>query len=170
MIVYLNGVKDRKMPMDLFFMIRNGLMEQYQQAMLNTDINSGNEYGQNLLQEAIGYCREDIAIDLINKGIDINHQDKKGWTPLHFCAQYSNTTIAEVLLQKGAKVNIVDIYGNNPLWYAVFNAHDDYKIIKLFMEYGADATTKNNAMRSPLDFARQIGDEVMIEILLRRKN
>lgn len=67
-------------------------------------------------------------------------------------------------------MNIVDIYGNNPLWYAVFNAHDDYKIIELFMEYGADTTTKNNAMRSPLDFARQIGDDVVIEILLRRKN
>lgn len=95
MIVYLNGVKNRKMPMDLFFMIRNGLMEQYRQTMLNTDINSSNEYGQNLLQEAIAYCREDIAIDLINKGIDINHQDKKGQTPLHVCAP--NTAILPLL-------------------------------------------------------------------------
>ena len=34
-------------------------------------------------------------------------------------------------------------------------------------EYGADALSKNKAMRSPLDFAKEIGDEVMTKILLK---
>lgn len=100
--------------------------------------------------------------------IDIDHQDKMGWTPLHFCAQYNNITIAELLLQEGANVNIIDCYGNNPLWYAVFNANDDYCLVKLLVKYGADALSKNNAMRSPLDFAKQIEDTEMINILANK--
>jgi uncharacterized protein len=34
--------------------------------------------------------------------------------------------------------------------------------IPLFMQYNPDTTTKNNAGRSPLDFARQIGDAKLI--------
>lgn len=63
-----------------------------------------NAYGRNLLQEAIVSCENAIAVDLVNKGIDIDHQDKMGWTPLHFCAQYNNITIAELLLQERAKL------------------------------------------------------------------
>ena len=107
--------------------------------ILERNINYSNAYGRNLLQEAIVSCENAIAIDLVNKGIDIDHQDKMGWTPLHFCAQYNNITIAELLLQEGAKVNIIDCYGNNPLWYAVFNANDDYCLVKLLVKYGADA-------------------------------
>ena len=138
--------------------------------ILERNINCSNVYGRNLLQEAIVSCRNTIASDLVNKGIDINHQDKMGWTPLHFCAQYNNITIAELLLRKGAKVNFIDCYGNNPLWYAVFNANDDYRLVKLLIRYGADALSKNNAMRSPLDFARQIEDTEMINILTDKKS
>lgn len=74
-----------------------------------------------------------------------------------------------MLLQEGAKVNIIDCYGNNPLWYAVFNANDDYCLVKLLVKYGADALSKNNAMRSPLDFAKQIEDTEMINILAKKK-
>ena len=76
--------------------------------ILERNINYSNAYGRNLLQEAIVSCENAIAVDLVYKGIDIDHQDKMGWTPLHFCAQYNNITIAELLLQEGAKVNIID--------------------------------------------------------------
>ena len=67
-------------------------------------------------------------------------------------------------------INIIDYYGNNPLWYAVFNANDDYCLVKLLVKYGADALSKNNAMRSPLDFAKQIEDTEMINILTDKKS
>lgn len=74
-----------------------------QKNILERNINYSNAYGRNLLQEAIVSCENTIAVDLVNKGIDINHQDKKEMTPLHFCAQYNNTTIAELLLLKFRK-------------------------------------------------------------------
>ena len=44
--------------------------------ILERNINYSNAYGRNLLQEAIVSCENTIAVDLVNKGIDINHQDK----------------------------------------------------------------------------------------------
>ena len=72
------------------------------------------------------------------------------------------------LVKNRAKVNVTDCYGNNPLWYAVFNANNDYRLVKLLVKYGADALSKNNAMRSPLDFAKQIEDTEMINILANK--
>ena len=129
-------------------------------------LNSQNEYGQNLLQEAIEANKDKIAIDLVNKRIDINHQDDKGFSSLHYCAQFSNINIAELLLKNNANINIVDSYGNNPLWTAVFNTCEDYQMVRLFMKYGADAHHKNKANRSPIDFAQQIEDVDMVKILL----
>lgn len=151
---------------EIFSIIRNGLTEHYQLSISSIPINSNNEFGQNLLQEAIAYCRNGIAVDLVNRGIDINHQDHRGQTPLHCCAQHNNLAIAELLLAKKGEVNIMDFYGNNPLWYAVFYADGDYRFVKLLIKYGANVLSKNKAMRTPLDFAKEIDDEVMVKILL----
>lgn len=43
--------------------------------ILERNINYSNAYDRNLLQEAIVSCENAIAIDLVNKGIDIDHQD-----------------------------------------------------------------------------------------------
>ena len=160
-------IRKTAMTNEIFSIIRNGLTEHYHLSISSTPINCDNELGQNLLQEAIAYYRNSIAVDLVNRGININHQDNRGLTPLHYCVQHNNLTIAELLLAKGGKVNILDSSGNNPLWYAVFYADGDYQFVKLLIKYGADALSKNKAMRSPLDFAKEIGDEVMTKILLK---
>ena len=115
-------------------------------------------------------CRNDIATNLINRNININQQDYKGETPLHYCAAYFNLEIAELLLQKKAQINIIDKYGNNPLWVAVFNAHGDYRMVKLFLKYNANIQNKNRANRSPLDFAKQINDLDLVNILLHERS
>ncbi len=151
---------------NIFSVVRNGQYDQYLKSIKGVDINCRNEYGQNLLQEAISSGRDDIAVDLVDRGIDVNQQDCKGLTPLHYCAQYLNVHIAELLLKNEADVNATDAYGNNPLWTAVFNADGDYRVVELFVKNGADAQYKNKANRSPLDIARQIEDADMIKILL----
>ena len=113
--------------------------------------------------------RNDIATNLINRN-NINQQDYKGETPLHYCAAYFNLEIAELLLQKKAQINIIDKYGNNPLWVAVFNAHGDYRMVKLFLKYNANIQNKNRANRSPLDFAKQINDLDLVNILLHERS
>lgn len=78
--------------------------------ILERNINYSNAYGRNLLQEAIVSCENAIAVDLVNKGIDIDHQDKMGWTPLHFCAQYNNNNHCRIVITRGSKGKY---YGND---------------------------------------------------------
>lgn len=151
---------------EIFSIIRVGTYEQYEKSIAGVvDIDCCNEYKQNLLQEAIAACKNDIAKDLINRNIDLNHQDSNGQTPLHYCAQYLNIEIARLLLSKNADINVEDAYGNNPLWTAVFNARGDYRMVELFIEYNANIHHLNKAGRSSLDFAKQIDDTKLVQIL-----
>ena len=63
---------------------------------------------------------EDIVIDLLKRGIDINKLDSNNRSPLECCCEYNRIYIAKLLLEKGANVNSIDRWGNNPLWRAVF--------------------------------------------------
>lgn len=76
-----------------------------QKNILERNINYSNAYGRNLLQEAIVSCENAIAIaiDLVNKGIDINHQDKKEMTPLDFAKQIKDMEMINILTDKKSK-------------------------------------------------------------------
>lgn len=56
---------------EIFSIIRIGTYEQYEMSIAGVDIDCCNEYKQNLLQEAIAACKNDIAKDLINRNIDL---------------------------------------------------------------------------------------------------
>lgn len=71
--------------------------------ILERNINYSNAYGRNLLQEAIVSCENAIAIDLVNKGIDIDHQDKMEMTPLDFAKQIEDTEMINILTDKKSK-------------------------------------------------------------------
>ena len=74
--------------------------------ILERNINYSNAYGRNLLQEAIVSCENAIAIDLVNKGIDIDHQDKKKMTPLDFAKQIKNMEMINILTDKKSNFKI----------------------------------------------------------------
>lgn len=74
-----------------------------QKNILERNINYSNAYGRNLLQETIVSCENTIAVDLVNKGIDINHQDKMGWTPLDFAKQIKDMEMINILTDKKSK-------------------------------------------------------------------
>lgn len=74
-----------------------------QKNILERNINYSNAYGRNLLQEAIVSCENTIAVDLVNKGIDINHQDKKEMSPLDFAKQIKDMEMINILTDKKSK-------------------------------------------------------------------
>jgi uncharacterized protein len=135
-------------------------------AILGTfDLKQTNEFGQTVLHEAVAYNNGDIIKDLIQHGVEINAADKNGQTALHFTAAHKQQVMARTLLEHGASLEIADKYGNQPLWTAVMNARGQYEIVKLFVEHGGNIHHKNKAGRSPLDFARQIGEAPLIALL-----
>ena len=152
---------------DIFQIIRTNNVKEYYSAIDNIDINTLNDYKQNSLQESIAYDNDEISYDLIKREINLNHKDEDGKTSLHYCAAHNNYDIAKIILEKGCDINICDNHGNNPLWVAVFNARGVYNMVELFVVFKANINNKNNADKSSLDFAKQIEDEELIEILIQ---
>lgn len=150
---------------NIFQAVRLNDSRTYNELISITELNILNDFKQNLLQEAIASDNTSVGIDLINRGIDVNHQERDGQTSLHFCGLYKNSVIAEAILLKGGKPNIKDIYGNNALWTSVFNARGDFRVVKALVDFGADIESKNNSNRSPLDFAKQINSKSLLDIL-----
>lgn len=69
-------------------------------------------------------------------------------------------------------INYSNAYGRNLLQEAIVSCENTIAVdlVKLLIKCGADVLSKNNAIRSPLDFAKQIKDMEMINILTDKKS
>lgn len=134
----------------------------------NADINVIDDYGDPLLIIALHKKYFEIFRNLVQFGVNVNLKDKKGQTALHHAAANGYFDIAELLIANYGSLAEIDIYGNQPLWTAVFNVKKDLaglNIVELYLKNGANKNHKNNAGRSPLDFANQVKFEPLLEVL-----
>lgn len=157
---------------DIFQIVRLNELDNYRIDIEKIDINVTNEYSQNLLHEAIAFKSTEIALDLLGRKINVNQQDYCGMTPLHFAIAHKQAELCRAIIEAGADVNIRDSHGNDALWKATFwvvsakeRSEDKYEVVMLIVRKGGDALTGNNANRSPMDLAKQINDDKLIEIL-----
>ncbi len=159
--------KREKGSSQLFQSIRAGNWMLYQSLIEScNNLNQINEFGKSLLHEAIAYEQEKIALDLIDRKIDVLLQDNMAQVPLHYVCFYPNINIASALITAAWPViDIRDVKGNTPLWYAVFNARGKYDLVKLLIDHHANPLSINRAGKTPLDLAIQIGDEALVQIL-----
>jgi uncharacterized protein len=155
---------------DIFTIAKFGNLETFKEHFNIIQINGKSSHGSGLLHYAISGSRFDIASFLIDEGIDINITNDDGQTALHLICINQDLVIAKKLLKKDIDINLKDKFGNNAMWTAVFNCKGkNYEMVELFIKYNADIFNKNKAGRSPLDFARQVGNERLINILLEGK-
>jgi uncharacterized protein len=151
--------------MDVFQIVRRNSEAEFYSVIDNTDINQVNEFGQNLLQEAVAAKNTKLAGELIQRGINVNHQDSQGQTPLHFTGIHQTEELARAILEAGGDPSIKDVFGNSALWAAVVKPKRNYEIVRLMLQHGPDPHSRNKAGMSPLDFARQIKSERLIALL-----
>ena len=102
--------------------------------------------GRTLLIHASFYNRKKVVEHLLESGADLCLKDNVGFTALHAAVSSSNEEISKILLLSGADVNEKDNFGNVPLFRV---APTDINIIKLLLEFGADATIENDYGVSP---------------------
>lgn len=154
----------------VFQSIRLNNIKEFNNLIEKVDIDSQDEDMQNFLHQASVENNIEIARILIQNGININHQEINGKTSLHFCAEFQSILVAEEILSLNyANIDLKDNFGNTPLWTAVFNARGNYNLVNLFVKHKANAMSINKAGRSPIDFAIQIKDELLINILTKNR-
>ena len=119
--------------------------------------------GRMLLSNAvIAEMPEAVAL-LLGRKPELLAKDEKGWTALHFAAYCNNVTIAQQLMEVFPAVDVKDTAGNTPLGRAVIEEH--IEMVAYFVKAGADPNIKNESEISPLDFARTIEHEKMVDLM-----
>jgi len=109
---------------------------------------------------------EDIALKLIEKGVDIHAKDPGGDTPLHCAIHAQLASVAQKLLEKGADIHAKNHLGDTPLHLAL-NAKLD-SIALTLIEKGADIHAKDGEGVTPLEFAIRMDLETVALKLLEK--
>ena len=142
-----------------------------------TDIDIKNGNGKTPLQAMLGntYYGE-IAQDLLARGASLTATDGEGKNALHLASVfYVREPYIKLFLEKGGAANSRDRDGNAPLHLILMEAlklKSVYPSLKekitSLLEHGADPALKNNAGKSPMDLAREIGDKTVLDLVTGR--
>lgn len=91
---------------------------------------------------AIVYELDSVAIELIERGQDVNWMTEAGIGPLEVACRWKKIEIVKLLLAKGAETNPKGCNGNYPIHGALLNnlntPDESVEILKLLISHGAD--------------------------------
>ena len=100
-------------------------------------IDKQNRNGKTALLKAALWDNENVVLQLLEAGADVNKQDKSGHTTLMHAVCFKQHEMIQQLLRAGADVNIKNISGNTVLFYAEDSTKPDKEIINLLKQAGA---------------------------------
>uniref|UniRef100_A0A3Q3JU37 Uncharacterized protein n=1 Tax=Monopterus albus TaxID=43700 RepID=A0A3Q3JU37_MONAL len=138
------------------------------------NINAEGESHQTALHLSVRYAALSAVHILASYGADLNAVDSSGMTPLHMAAGILHKGIITSLIRQGADINMgVKHSGNTPLHLASTamamktTKTLDTSCISELLEHGADPNTENKAGMTPLQEVCIMGNEEMVDLLLR---
>ena len=157
--------------MALLSLIYNNDEKLALEAITREDLNIVDRMGDTPLHFAVATGNLNIVHALLYRNVNINARNNNGKTALHLAVDKHSLPIIKLLIDNNIDINIEDSWGNQALWTAVFNAAagdlDKLPIVELLLKHGADKNHKNEAGRSPSDFANQVGFQDLIEVVNR---
>ncbi len=95
--------------------------------------------------------------------LDINAEDNDGNTPLVNATSYNSKNIAKLLIKNGADPNI---HGDVPPLYYTSQYPDNYELVKLLIEKGANVNAIDDLGETPLFAASNRGGIDNVKLLL----
>ena len=120
-----------------------------------TLINHGINLDTDLLHVAIeNHSSERIIKALLDKGIDTEILSLSGLTPLHIACNSKNKAIVRLLVEHGANVNAVDLKGNTPLHLTIIHGLEEEALF--LIENGANIDSKGQGGQTPLHVALRL--------------
>jgi uncharacterized protein len=149
----------------LILALRNNSMKVFTLLLNAHDVNleAKSRNGDTALMVAC-YTGNKPAVDaLLAKGAEVN---KPGWTALHYAAAIGNNDIVQILLDKSAYIDAESPNKTTPIMMAARGGH--IMTVKLLLDSGADATLKNDAGMTAIDFARAHNQKDIAEGLTYR--
>ena len=132
----------------------------------NVLVDVANPQGETPLMMAAIKGHLSLARRLIERGAAVN---KPGWTPLHYAASHPDDaakSIVALLLEHHAYIDAESPNGTTPLMMAARYGHREAFIFLL--NEGADASVRNRAGLSAVDFARAASRDEIVEMLAQQ--
>lgn len=138
------------------------------QALLEQDPSLVQATGQDqfsLLHLACFFGREEIVVNLIEKGADVNAitQDENKLAPLHAAAAGGSITATVKLLDAGAQPDVAQKGGFTPLMSAAGSGNQ--ALANALLRAGATAGLKSDDGRTALDLAKAAGQKKLVAFL-----
>ena len=131
---------------------------------VNGDVNIRDALGRTPLHIAAEKGYANVAMFLLENGVEVNATDSNGNTPLIFIVhKIGDIEITRRLLEKGAAVNIQNRSGETALMYAAWRGHSD--IVQLLLQNHADPALKNRQGNTALVLAESKGHLEIVRML-----
>lgn len=112
------------------------------------------------------YGNRDMAELLLSQGADVNVRCGDGSTPLHWTTREGNEDDSRWLLENGADPNTINDEGNSPFHVAINRGRHGAKLVKLFLEHGADANLRCGTVAThPLELLDGMGAQEVEQLL-----
>jgi ankyrin repeat protein len=124
------------------------------------DLNPMTADGETPLMMAVFKAQTELAIQMIDKGADIN---QPGWTALHYAATAGNVLLIKLLLDKHAYIDAESPNKTTPLMMAAH--YGTPGAVKLLLEEGADVNLKNALGLGAIDFAQRANKQDSVDVI-----
>ena len=105
-----------------------------------------------------------IAVALIDNGVDVDAKNVNGYSPLHWCAIKNDVITAEKLLSFEASIDCRDKNGFTPLSWACFYGYK--KIVSLLLQKNSDINLLTNCQSSALHWSCASGHQEISIMLI----
>merc|ERR1712098_665948 len=125
------------------------------------DVDRRDQFNQTPLMFSAYFDSEKAILKLVDRGAKMEAFDPSGNTALHWAATDLSESCCKILLVNGAKVNARNKNGVTPLMFAARKRHTpllfaaDVKVVKLLLQWGADAKIENKYGETALNRATQ---------------
>ncbi|MGD2085923.1 MAG: ankyrin repeat domain-containing protein [Candidatus Aminicenantes bacterium] len=130
-------------------------------------IDQPDSFGATPLHMAVLGGQPEIVELLISKGADVNIKSRNGKIPLQMAFEKDAPDIVEIFIKQGMAINSnIDQYGRTMLHEAAILGK--IKIASFLIDKGAVIDAKDNAGKSPLDYALTCDHQKVAELLISK--